>query len=66
MKIKGLSRNAHGVFWFRPSSAGLPAGSPRPKSIALGTRDADEAIAAVLHLRNQGHLAPNGQRSTGQ
>ncbi|MBP7949007.1 MAG: site-specific integrase [Verrucomicrobiales bacterium] len=65
MKIQGLGKNSHGLYWFRPSRKGLPAGT-RPKPINLGTRDEDEAIAKVLDLRNQGTLAPAGQQTIQQ
>lgn len=51
MKIHGLSKNSHGVWWYRPSAKGLPKGSPRPKPISLGTKDEGEAILKFGELR---------------
>lgn len=52
MKIKGLTRNAHGLWWYRPSAKGLPKGTPQPKAINLGTRDEDEAISELMKVRD--------------
>lgn len=50
-KIRGLYKNSHGSYQWRPSSKGLPEGVPEPKPIQLRTKDRDEAIRMVFELR---------------
>lgn len=50
--IQGLyRRNKDGVWRYRPSSKGLPPGSPRPAMISLGTKDESEAMTELVRLR---------------
>ena len=50
-KINGLHKDANGWWRFQPSSKGLPKGTPRPKPIALATKDESVAMAALIRLR---------------